>query len=163
MSITQDIVATYKGPRKVIARRLAMGLREDRLLAILMAGCALAFIAQMPVRAREAHLTGQELNMLLGGSLLGLIFIAPLLFYTLSLVTHCIAKVLGGKGDSAQARFALFWAFLAASPLMLLNGLVAGFIGSGVELTLVGGLWFAAFMWFWISGMAQSYWAKTGE
>ena len=104
MSITQDIVATYKGPRKVIARRLAMGLREDRLLAILMAGCALAFIAQMPVRAREAHLTGQELNMLLGGSLLGLIFIAPLLFYTLSLVTHWIAKVLGGKGDSAQAR-----------------------------------------------------------
>ncbi|AFO91251.1 YIP1 family protein [Phaeobacter inhibens] len=160
MSVSQDIVATYKGPRKVFARRLAMGLHEDRLLAILMAGCALAFIAQMPVRAREAHLTGQELNMLLGGSLLALLFMAPLLLYVLAFLAHGFARMFGGSGGSAQARLALFWAFLAASPLMLLNGLVAGFIGSGFELTLVGGLWFMLFLWFWISGMAQSYWGK---
>ncbi|MFS4583334.1 YIP1 family protein [Phaeobacter sp. C3_T13_0] len=160
MSVSQDIIATYRGPRKVIARRLAMGLREDRLLAMLMAGCALAFIAQMPVRAREAHLTGQELNMLLGGSLLALIFIAPLLLYGLAFVAHGVARVVGGSGDSGQARLALFWAFLAASPLMLLNGLVAGFIGAGPELTLVGGIWFLLFLWFWASGMLQSYWVK---
>ncbi|APG46971.1 YIP1 family protein [Phaeobacter porticola] len=161
MSVTQDIVATYMGPRKVFARRLAVGLREDRLLAMLMAGCALAFIAQMPVRAREAHLTGQELNMLLGGSLLAVLFMAPLLLYGVALLAHAVARLFRGQGDSARARLALFWAFLAASPFMLLNGLVAGFIGSGPELTLVGGLWFVLFLWFWGSGMVQSYWAKT--
>ncbi|MEK0163478.1 YIP1 family protein [Phaeobacter sp. JH20_36] len=160
MSVSQDIVATYRGPRRVYARRLAMGLREDRLLAMLMAGCALAFIAQMPARAREAHLSGQELNMLLGGSLLALIFIAPLLLYGVAFLAHGVARIFGGSGDSAQARLALFWAFLAAGPLMLLNGLVAGFIGPGLELNLVGGLWFVLFLWFWGSGMVQAYWGK---
>ncbi|NIZ62760.1 YIP1 family protein [Sedimentitalea sp. CY04] len=158
MPLTTDIVATYKGPRRVIARLLAMGPREDRALAILMGGCALAFIAQMPKLAREAYITGQELNMLLGGALFGLIFIAPLILYTLSLVSFVVVRVLGGKGDSYGARLALFWALLAASPLMLLNGLAGGFIGPGPELTLVGGIWFALFLWFWISGLFEAYW-----
>jgi len=158
MPVTTDIVATYKGPRRVVARILAMGPREDRALAILMGGCALAFTAQMPRLAREAHFTGQDLNMLLGGALFGLIFIAPLILYTLSWVTYLLARVLGGKGGSYGARLALFWAFLAASPLMLLNGLTAGFIGPGPALSLVGGLWFALFCWFWVSGLIQAYW-----
>ena len=158
MPLTADIVATYKGPRRVIARFLAMGPREDRALAILMGGCALAFIAQMPKLAREAHNTGQELNMLLGGALFGLIFIAPLFLYSLSLVSFGVVRVLGGKGDSYGARLALFWALLAASPLMLLNGLTGGFIGPGPELTMVGGIWFALFLWFWFSGLFEAYW-----
>ncbi|MGR3759398.1 YIP1 family protein [Roseobacteraceae bacterium NS-SX3] len=160
MPVTTDITATYRGPRKVFARLLAMGPREDRLLVILMAGCALAFIAQMPVRAREAHLTGQELNMLLGGSLLALIFIAPLILYGLAWLAHLAARAAGGQGDGWHARLALFWAFLAASPLMLLNGLAGGFIGPGPALNLTGALWLAAFLWFWGSGMVQAYWAR---
>ena len=70
MSVTADITATYRGPGRVMAKLLAMGQREDRALALLMAGCAVVFIAQMPRLAREAHLSGQELNILLGGALL---------------------------------------------------------------------------------------------
>ncbi|NKX72530.1 YIP1 family protein, partial [Rhodobacteraceae bacterium R_SAG3] len=55
MAVTTDITATYRGPRKVIARLLAMGPREDRLLAFVMGACVLMFIAQMPRLAREAH------------------------------------------------------------------------------------------------------------
>lgn len=161
MSVTTDIPATYKGPRKVFARLLSMGAREDRLLVFLIVGCVLTFVAQMPKLAREAHLTGQELNMLLGGSLLALVFIAPLMLYVLALVAHWIARAAGGHGDAYRARLALFWAFLAASPLMLLNGLVAGFIGPGAALNLVGVLWCAVFFWFWLSGMIQGYWART--
>jgi hypothetical protein len=157
MAVTADIAATYRGPRKVIARLLAMGVREDRVLAILMGGCVLTFVAQMPRLAREAHLTGQELNMLLGGALLGIVFMAPLLLYALAFAAHVAARALGGQGAGYQARLALFWAFLASSPLMLLNGLTAGFIGPGVELTLVGILWLAVFLWFWISGMIEAY------
>lgn len=158
MPVTTDIIGTYKGPRRVVARHLAMGPREDRALAILMGGCMLAFTSQMPRLAREAHLTGQELNMLLGGALFGLIFIAPLLLYSLSWVSYLVVRVFGGKGDSYGARLALFWALLAASPLMLLNGLTAGFIGPGPALSFVGGLWLALFLWFWISGLMQAYW-----
>lgn len=157
MSVTTDIVATYRGPRRVIARLLDMGVREDRLLAFLMGGCVLTFISQMPRLAREAHLTGQELNMLMGGSLLAWVFIAPLMLYFLAWVIHILAGIFARHGSSYGARLALFWAFLAASPLMLLNGLIAGFIGPGVELTLVGILWLAAFLWFWISGMIEAY------
>lgn len=157
MAVTADIAATYRGPRRVIARLLAMGVREDRVLAFLMGGCVLTFIAQMPRLAREAHLTGQELNMLLGGALLGIVFIAPLLLYALAWAAHLLGRALGGQGSSYSARLALFWAFLAASPLMLLNGLTAGFIGAGAELTLVGILWLAVFLWFWISGMLEAY------
>ncbi|KIC22417.1 YIP1 family protein [Leisingera sp. ANG-Vp] len=160
MSVTTDIPATYKGPRKVFARLLSMGAREDRLLIFLISGCVLVFVSQMPVRAREAHLTGQELNMLLGSSLLAWVFIAPLVLYVLALIAHWVARAAGGKGDAYRARLALFWAFLAASPLMLLNGLVAGFIGASTALNLVGALWLAAFLWFWVSGMIQGYWAK---
>lgn len=160
MAVTTDIVATYRGPRRVMARLLAMGQREDRLLAILMGACMLVFISQMPVRAREAHLTGQELNALLGSSLLAWVFIAPLGLYVLAWLLHLLARVLGGKGGGYKARLALFWAFLAAAPLMLLNGLVGGFIGEGTALTSVGLLWLGLFLWFLIAGLREAYWTS---
>ena len=55
--------------------------------------------------------------------------------------------VLGGLN------FALFWALLASAPLMLLHGLVAGFIGPGAAQTLVGVLWLAVLGWFWFTGL----------
>ncbi|MFW8634677.1 YIP1 family protein [Cribrihabitans pelagius] len=161
MSVTTDIPATYRRPRRVFARLLGMGPREDRLLAMLIAACCLLFVAQMPKLAREAHLTGQELNMLLGGSLLGLVFILPLLLYALSWLVHLIARAAGGQGGSYQARLALVWALLAASPLILLHGLVSGFIGPGPAQDLVGFLWCIVFVWFWVSGMIQGYWARA--
>lgn len=153
MSVTRDIAATYRGPKRVIARILARGPREDRALAYLMAACALMFIAQLPKLARQAHLTGDDLNMLMGGALFGLVFIAPLIFYGLAMLSHLIARLLGGQGTFWSARMALFWALLAASPLVLLHGLVAGFIGPGPQLSLAGVIWCGAFLWFWVSGL----------
>lgn len=161
MPVTTDLVATYRGPRRVVRRLLAMGPREDRALVMLIAACVVVFVAQWPRLAREAYLTGQELNPLLGASLLAWIFIAPLILYALALVSHGIARVLRGKGTAFGARIALFWAFLAASPLILLHGLVAGFVGPGVELQAVGLLWFLVFLWFWMSGLIEAEWGKA--
>lgn len=130
-------------------RMLSMGQREDRAIAIVMAGCAVIFAAQLPRLAREAHLTGEELNPMLGASLLAWVFIAPLMLYALAALSHLVARLFGGRGTWFDARLALFWAVLASSPLMLLNGLVAGFIGPGPALSLVGMLWLAIFGWFW--------------
>lgn len=156
MSVTRDIAASYRGPGAVVRRLLAMGESEPRALVILMGGCAVVFVAQLPRLAREAHLTGQELNALLGGSLLGWLFIAPLFFYFVAALSHLIAKVAGGQGTFYRARIALFWALLASGPLMLLNGLVAGFIGPGIPLQIVGAAWLAVFAWFWFAGLRQA-------
>lgn len=160
MPVTTDIVATYRGPGRVMRRLLAMGPREDRALVILMAGCAIVFIAQWPRLAREAHLAGQELNPLLGGALMAWIFVAPLIFYALAFVSWLILRALGGQLSGFDARLALFWAFLAASPVLLLHGLVAGFVGPGLELSLVGALWLALFAWFWLANMVQAGWRR---
>ncbi len=155
MPVSSDIVATYRGPGRVVRRLLDMGPREDRALIFVMAFCLVSFIAQMPGLARRAHLEGVELNMLLGGALLGSVFILPLFFYSLAFVSHWAARLVGGKGSAYGARLALFWALLSSAPLVLLNGLVAGFIGPGPTLTLVGLIWVAVFVWFWLSGLRQ--------
>ncbi|MBE1281882.1 MAG: YIP1 family protein [Rhodobacteraceae bacterium] len=161
MPVTTDITATYRGPRRVMARLVSMGQREDRALAFLMGGCILMFFARLPSLARQAHLESSDLNMLMGGALLALIFILPLVLYVLAWVTHLIARAVGGRGDSYTARLALFWALLAASPLALLHGLVAGFIGPGAAQQVVGLIWFLLFAWFWISCLVQGY--KAGS
>jgi len=158
MPVTRDIAASYKGPRTVFRRLLGMGENEGRALAILMAGCAVTFVAQWPRLSREAHLTEQDVYPMMGASLLAWMFIAPLIFYALALLSGLILRVFGGKASGFGARLALFWAFLAASPFMLLNGLVAGFIGPGGALALVGVLWCAVFLWFWLANLREAGW-----
>ncbi|MEI4231490.1 YIP1 family protein [Roseovarius sp. D22-M7] len=160
MPVTRDIVATYRGPRRVVRRLLSMGVREDRALVILIGACILVFVAQWPRLAREAHLSGDALNPLLGAALLAWLFIAPLLLYALALLSHGIARLTGGRGSAYGARLALFWAFLAASPLILLHGLVAGFVGPGPGLQLVGLIWCGVFGWFWLSGLYEAEWSR---
>ncbi|HEY9039307.1 MAG TPA: YIP1 family protein [Roseovarius sp.] len=160
MAAARDIVATYRSPGAVMRRLLAMGQREDRALVILMAGCVVMFIAQWPALARQAYITGEELNPLLGGALLAWAFIAPLLLYAIALISHWIARMAGGRGTAFGARMALFWALLAASPLVLLHGLVAGFIGPGPALTAVGVVWLLAFALFWALGLREAEWGR---
>ena len=141
----------YRQPRRVMRRLLSMGKREDRALAFVMAGCTVVFMSQWPVLARQAHLEKQDLNMLLGAALLAWIILAPLLLYCLSGLTHIGGLLLGRKGSAFAARLALFWSLLASRALMLLNGLVGGFIGKGPALQMVGLIWLGVFMWFWLS------------
>lgn len=153
MAATRDIVATYKGPGRVVQQLIGQGVREDRALIFLMIGCLMVFVAQTPRLARQAHLTGEDLSMLLGATLMAWIFIAPLILYALAMLVHLLARAVGGRQSPFGARLALFWALLASSPLMLLWGLTAGFIGPGAELTGVGILWVGVFVWFWGGGM----------
>ncbi len=161
MPVTSDIVATYLRPRKVFHRLLQMGAREDRALAILMAGCAVMFIAQMPRLARQAHLSGEELNPLMGATLMAWVFIAPLLLYSLAFLSHLLARAIGGKNSGFGARLALFWTLLAASPVALLYGLVAGFVGPGIQLDIIGLAWCGLFLWLWLTGLAEAGWARA--
>ncbi len=110
MAATRDIVATYRGPGKVIRRLLEQGTREDRALIYVMVACLMIFVAQTPRLARQAFETGEDLNMLLGGSLMALIFVAPLLLYAIGTLTYLIARMFRSKITGFSARLALFWA-----------------------------------------------------
>lgn len=156
MPVTSDITATYRGPGRVMRRLMAMGQREDRALALVMGFCLIAFVAQLPGLARRAHLEGHDLSALMGGALMGTVFILPLVLYGVAGLAHLVARLLGGRGSWYGARLSLFWSLLASTPLILLNGLVAGFIGHGTALQLVGVLWFGVFMWFWIATLRQA-------
>ena len=148
-------MASYRAPGSVLKRRLAAGgnKAEARALITVMLACGLIFVAQWPRLSREAHMTGQELEMLIGGALLGWMFIAPLALYGLAAITHLVAKVMGGKASWLEARMALFWGLLAASPLWLLWGLVAGLVGPGAALNMTGLLALCAFVAIWLLGL----------
>lgn len=156
MSIILDIVATYRGPRKVFARRLPGGPREDRALAILMAACVVIFVAQWPKLSREAHILQQELNPLLGAQLLLWVFIMPLFFYILSILAQGVMKLLSRPITGYASRVALFWSLLATTPIVLFRGLVGGFVGQGGVYDVVGLIGFTCFFWFWYAGLATA-------
>ncbi len=156
MSVTRDMMASYRTPGAVVGRLLAMGEREDRAFAILIAACGVIFVSRWPALAREAHLQKTDLNPLLGANLFALMFVLPLLAVVVAFVSHLVLKAFGRKQSSFGARIALFWAMLATGPLYLLVGLVEGFIGQGAALSIVSAIWFVAFFWIWFSGLAAA-------
>lgn len=157
MTVTGDILATWRRPREIFRAKLAQGVREDRALAMLMGACALLFVAQWPALSRAAHLDPTiPLDARMGGALMGTIFILPVVLYGLAALSHLVARLMGGKGSHYGARLALFWALLATAPLMLLHGLMAGFLGQGMQLTVVGVGIFLAFLWLWLTLLVEA-------
>ncbi|KFI31881.1 YIP1 family protein [Haematobacter massiliensis] len=157
MAITTEILRSYRTPGAVVRRRLLDGVREDRALAVLMAACLVMFVAQWPRLAREAHLDPTiPLDARLGGALLGWLFLAPLFFYLLAGLSHLVARLLGGRGSYHSARVALFWSLLAAAPLFLLNGLVAGLVGPSTAATATGIVVLAVFLTIWFLSLAEA-------
>ncbi len=156
MTVTTDILRSWRHPRTVIREKLAAGEREDRALAVLMGASLLLFVAQWPSLSRAAFLDPTTpLEARLGGALLACLFILPLLAYGIAAISHLIAKAMGGKGSGFGARLALFWAMLAIAPAMLLQGLTAGFIGTSPVLMLVQFIVLIGFLWMWLSMLIQ--------
>lgn len=154
MSVVLDILRTYRAPRETIARRIGPEAREDRALAVLMGACVTIFVAQWPRLAREAHLDASiGLDARLAAALFAWLFVAPLLFYAIALVAHAALRLSGRTVGGYAVRMALFWGLLAATPMFLLTGLAAGFVGQGPALTLVSALAFAALVVFWVTGL----------
>lgn len=149
MGVASDLLRAYRSPAAVFRARVGGPAREDRALVILMVACLLIFVGRWPALQREAVETGQDFQMLAGATLFAWLFIMPLAAYAIAGLSHLIARPLGGHASPYAARFALFWALLVASPLWLLAGLVAGFIGPGVQLQITGAVALAAFLVHW--------------
>lgn len=183
MSIAKDIVATYRRPGQVMSRLLSSGEAEGRALAVLMGACFLMFVAQLPRISRETALMPERGLQICaaqnipveacdapreamlagaGGALMAWIFIAPLLFYAIAWLTHGVLRLVWRAGASSYGtRLTLFWALLAAAPLFLLQGLVGGVIGAGMQMTIIGVLAWLAVVWFWIAGLRTAHMGET--
>ncbi|PKP71572.1 MAG: YIP1 family protein [Alphaproteobacteria bacterium HGW-Alphaproteobacteria-4] len=156
MAIVPNIFRSWRQPRVVMRALLAQGPREDRALATLMAACAIVFVSLWPAQSRLAFLDAAlpeaqriPLEARIAGAAFGAIFVLPLLAYTLAALSHIVARAFGGRGSGWRVRMALFWSMLAVAPAVLLQGLVAGFIGPGAALNLVGLVLAAGFFAIW--------------
>ncbi len=157
MTLTADILRSYRAPRRVVRRLLDDGPREDRALMHLMLGCALIFVAQWPRLAREAHLSNEvPLSGLLAGALFGWLFVAPLLFYGFAAMLHGLMRLRRRRSTMYSARAVTFWSLLAVSPLWLVNGLLVAAAGPGGVVAVVGIGVLALFFYFLISGLREA-------
>ena len=156
MAVTFDIIESHIRPRRVMARLLGIGKREDRIFAMLLGGCLILFMSQWPYRSRQSHLSGQTLTDYIQHDALALIFILPLLAYGFAGFLRLVSRVFGAKADYYTARLAFFWALLAASPTVILSGLIKGFMGLGVANSVVGALWFFIFLWILINCLVEA-------
>lgn len=154
MALTADIAESYRAPGRVLRRRLAAGGQEAAALATLFGAALLSFLAQWPSLAREAQLHPEvPFDARLGGALMATVFLMPLLAYAVAALSHLIARAVGGRGSWFGARMALFWALLAASPMMLLQGALAGVVGPGAWQAPLGLAVLAGFLWLWLGGL----------
>jgi len=161
MAVSRDILRSWRHPRRVMARHLALGQREDRALIFLMLACAMIFISQWPRLAEAARLDpSTPLDARLGGALFGWFFVAPLAMYGLAALSRLLARLLGGQGSWYSARLALFWSLLAVAPLWLINATITTIDKTGLLGGLSGIIALAAFVVIWLSSMIE---AETGE
>lgn len=138
MSLTRDMIESYRAPSRAFARQLREGVSEARVLAYLMISVVVIFIAQLPRLSREAHFDPSiELDARVGAAILGWLFLMPLALYAVSFVILVLQKILRMNAHGFTTRMALFWALLVSTPVWLLQGLVAGLIGNGPALTAV--------------------------
>jgi hypothetical protein len=155
MGVVSDIMRTYRTPRAVLRHRIGPEENERTALATIMIACFLIFIAQWPRLSREAFEAGQDLEMMVGGTLLAWIFIMPLVFYIIAGVLFAILKLARRPAVPYEVRMATFWALLAATPLWLFYGLTNGFLEAGAGTTIVGAVAFGAFAIFWVLGLIE--------
>ncbi len=157
MAATGDILRAWRSPRQAMRRQLAQGRREDRALVFLVTACVLIFVAQWPrlIRSAEAD-PSVPLDARVGGALLAWVFLVPLALYGVAALSHLLARLMGGKGDWYGARLALFWSLLVATPLWLLNGLLAGLTGAETLQVLIGALALFGFIAVWLLSLYEA-------
>ena len=143
-----------------MAEHVARGTGDSEAFIFLMAGCFLWFVSRLPVLSRDSFLTGSDFMVGMGGTLMALVFVAPLLFMLMAWLSHVVARAVGGSGTGVGSRVALFWALLATSPALLLTGLTEGFVGPGPALTLVGLVALGGFIWIWINSLYVAEWKR---
>jgi hypothetical protein len=156
MTVSRDLVTTWRSPRAALRRHLERGVSEPFAFTLLLVFLILAFVGQWPVAARESFLADEPsaAPRILARAFAVLATIP--LWYGLAALSRLVARALGGKGSWYGARVALFWALATIGPLMLLQGLASGLIGPGPGLLLLNTVAGVAFLWLWLTMLHEA-------
>ena len=152
MSVVFNISKTYYKPSQTYSKLFAAGASEKKNLAYLVGGCVISFVAQWPAQSRQAFLNQQPVDELMGAILLSNLFLLPLIFYLVSAIIFIFAKTFKSNIPGAELRLIIFWSYFAATPILLLVGLVEGFFGKNYQYYTIAGLWLLVFLAFVYSG-----------
>lgn len=149
MSVTTDIVASWRHPSAVVRNHMRRGTSEAFALSLLLTGLMLMYVALLPFLAREAQLNPEVplLPRALAAAM-GMLVLIPV-FYLLAALGHLVARLMGGQGTWYGGRIALFWALVAISPAVLMAGLVQGMMGLGTASNILGLGVAVGFLLFW--------------
>lgn len=151
--VVPRVLQSWWAPRKVV--RAQRDAPDRVLIVVLMVALFMFLLGQAPGNARAAALDPSvPLGARMGGSALAVMFLMPLLAYTLAGVVSLMSRVTPWKVSPRHSRLALFWAMLAVAPAMLLSGLVAGLIGVGPALTLTRAVAGIGFLFIWGAGLS---------
>ncbi|CUX80519.1 MAG: transglycosylase-associated holin [Roseibaca calidilacus] len=133
MSLTQNILRSYRDPAGVV-RGLAQGdLREPQVMFFALLACGLIFVAQWPGLSRAATIdTSVTFEQRMGGAMFGIMFLLPLILYGCAAVLKLGLRLSGANVPGILVRLALFWSLLTVTPLMLLQGGLSAFLGLGL-------------------------------
>ena len=69
-----------------------------------------------------------------------------------ALFVYFFAKIFRSDILGLEVRLIIFWAYLAATPILLLVGLVEGFLGKNFQYFIISGVWLSVFLAFIYSG-----------
>lgn len=156
MPLIQSITRSYRSPQVVFRQMWTAGIAERKSLALVMGASAAGFISALPELSRRAHLEALDLQQLMGGALLGWIFMAPLMFYCLALVLYWITRPFLKHLTAGQMRVIVFWSLVVAVPVLLLHGLVAGFIGPSLQKQIIGMIWVLVVLRTFVAGIRST-------
>lgn len=168
MTLFPQILATYTGPRRVFRGLFATTASEARSLTYLIVGLFIAFAAMWPEASENLKVSMQDAEAFSGLSamlFLALIFIVffVILFYALAFISGKVLWLIGHKIADADARLALFWAFLAAVPWLLFIALLR-VAEAGEQAENIGGvLWIGFWVLFWVIGLIEARKAEVGN
>ncbi|MBK4217224.1 hypothetical protein JJJ17_14930 [Paracoccus caeni] len=144
---------SWWAPRRVV--RGLSSMPERVKIAVLMLAMLIFLVAQAPLHARRAALDPSiPLEARMGGAIMAIMFMMPLLAYGLASLISAFSRLTPWRLGPEDSRLALFWALLAVSPAMLLQGLVAGMVGPGPGLIVVQIICGFGFLFIWGAGIS---------
>lgn len=128
MSLMRNIARSYRAPGDVVTGLARGDLREPQVLFFALLACGLIYVAQLPGLQRLSNSVDLSFEELRSGALFGVIFILPLLLYGFAALLQLVLRLFRPVAG-LHVRLAFFWALLAVTPLMLLQGGLSALLG----------------------------------
>lgn len=164
MSVIRNMARTYRSPRAVTRGMIAQGIAEPQVLVFGLLSCGLIFVAQWPGLSRAATLDPSvTFEQRMGGALFAIMFILPLVLYGVAGLLQLAVRVMSGPVQGLHVRLVLFWSLLSVTPLMLVQGTLAAFLGATEAVTAFGFVVAAVFLYIVGAGLLEVVRPRHGD